>query len=161
MAFGGDGRGNVLDALLEKLGVDPEELEDLPEGEIPVAPRGPRRVPLSGLGDDWFVPVISLVRKGQVPKAKVIALKSATEEEGMAASNVSNERLLVAVIRAALDRPEGDDLAVLEGKLEALEPTAGQQPKAALKSRQGVRPDRDHLGRRIDKPHGLQSMGRY
>ena len=158
MAFGGDRSGNVLDRLLERLGVDPEDLEDLedPSGRIG---SGPRRVPLSGLGDKWFVPVVSLVRKGQVPKAKVIALKSA-EEGSMAA--VSNERFLAAIIRAALDRPEGDDLAVLEARLESLEPTPGAAPKApavATKSLQGARPDRDHLGRRVTKPHGLQSAG--
>lgn len=157
MAFGGDGRGNVLDALLAKLGVDPDELEEAEDPPDRIG-SGTRRVPLSELGD-WFVPIVSLVRKGQVPKARVIALKS-MEEEGMAASN---ERFLQAIIRAALGRPEGDDLAVLEARLEALEPTAGPEgakvTAVATKSHQGARPDRDHLGRRISKPHGLQGKG--
>ncbi len=79
----------------------------------------------------------------------------------------SNQRFLVAIIRAALGRPEGDDLAVLEEKLETLQPTVGQapakapakappKPPAAATKGQGTGPDRDALGRRRHKPFGQQ-----
>ena len=158
MPFGEDGRANVLDALLGRLGADADTLEDTEDPTDGIG-EGPRRVPLSGLGD-WFVPVVSLVRRGQVPKAKVIALKSAMEEGSMAV--VSNERFLAAIIRAALDRPEGDDLAVLEARLEVLEPTPGAEARApvvAMKSREV--PQRDSLGRRLAKPYAPVTAGRY
>ncbi len=78
-----------------------------------------------------------------------------------------NTRFLTAIIRASLGRPEGDDLAVLEEKLEGLQPTVGQAPKkappkahakppAAATKGQGTGPDRDALGRRRNKPYGQQ-----
>ena len=74
-----------------------------------------------------------------------------------------NTRFLTAIIRASLGRPEGDDLAVLESKLETLQPTVGQAPKkapakahAAATKGQGTGPDRDALGRRRHKPYGQQ-----
>lgn len=169
MTFGGNRGGNVLDTLLERLGMDPEDLEEI-DGDLPDRiGSGPeiKRVPLSGLGRDWFCPVVSLVKKGQVPKARIIALKShVEEEEGMAAA--SNEKFLAAIIRAALGRPETDDLAVLEAKLEALEPTPGQEDgvkvsAVATKSLHGGEraPDRDPLGRRLDKPYAPRTAGRY
>ncbi len=74
----------------------------------------------------------------------------------------SDEKVLVAIIRAALGRPEGEDLAVLEAQLEGLEPTPGpakapaKAHAAATKGSQGARPDRDAMGRRLNKPYGLE-----
>ena len=55
--------------------------EDEGDEETEASTRTPRRVPLSELGEDFFVPVVSLVRRGQVPKAKIVALKSQTEQQ--------------------------------------------------------------------------------
>lgn len=167
MAFGGDlFGGSALDALLAKLGADSDELEEAEDPPDRVG-SGPeiKRVPLSGLGSDWFCPVVSLVKRGQVPKAKVIALKS-YDDEGEESMDEERKRLLTALVRTALGRPEGDDLAALESYLEGLEPTVGQEaqaPAAAMKSFHGGEraPDRDQLGRRLDKPYAPRTAGRY
>lgn len=39
-----------------------------------------KRVPLSKLGD-WFCPVVSLLKQGQVPQAKIVAMKTKQQEE--------------------------------------------------------------------------------
>lgn len=77
--------GDIAGASI--MGVSREEFEELraatkseAEFEEEVS-RRVQRVPLSELGD-WFCPVVSLCKKGQVPKAKIIAMKSSNEEEG-------------------------------------------------------------------------------
>ena len=90
---------------------------------------------------------------------EVLQMTAKSEEEAA----VDDERFLIALVRAALGRPESEDQAILEDMLEQLEPTPGNEaqgtsqgtPQAAMKSCSlGARPDRDPLGRRLRKPHG-------
>lgn len=147
--------------------LDEDELEE----EVTV----PKRVPLSALGDDWFVPCISLVKQGQVPKAKIIALKSKLTEsgqemlpadvvidafrDGLGVTTAEAEEILRAIVtvaRGTASTPPEDEEA--EEAAVATKSSERRDSKGRMRNKRfGVTPEyeapiRDAHGRRVNKP---------
>ena len=120
----------------------------------------PRRVPLSELGEDFFVPVVSLVKKGQAPKAKIVALKAEQQEQEAGTQDPSQGRFWLAAVRAMLDQATAEDQAILADLMERLEGQQEQaaEPEAAQVAAKSSRTEqrRDTSGRRLDDPLGLK-----